>query len=262
VRLKLSPSPRLLPALAACLAAAPALAADPPPAHEQAWDLVRQTAPGQGLLTGETAEIRLLVVAGRGLKVVLTQTGTDTTAAAAGEAASGNELALEVAGPEATFRGAIAPVPGTERAGGPAAKQVEIAPEDLVAGTWTVRVRGEWVPRGPEGYRLSVAGDVKEVLEPAGGLIPAELAQSDPNPVRDNTTIRFTLQEPGDILLGVFDIAGRPVRTLAEGSRGAGAHAVAWNGRDAAGDRVPAGIYFYRLEGAGFDVTRKLVVVR
>ncbi|HMB70749.1 MAG TPA: FlgD immunoglobulin-like domain containing protein, partial [bacterium] len=65
-----------------------------------------------------------------------------------------------------------------------------------------------------------------------------------------------------DILLAVYDIAGRPVRELTAGSRAAGAHAVNWDSRDAAGDRVPPGIYFYRLEGADFDVTRKLVVIR
>jgi hypothetical protein len=250
-------SPYLAPVVAAFLAAAPARAVDSAPA-EEAWDLVRQTAPGEGLLTGETAEIRLLVFGERGLRVVLTQTGIDTT----GAFSPGNDLDLEVVGPEGAFPGVEAPGSGAERAGEPAAEQVEIAREDVVPGTWAVRVRGDWVPRGPEGYRLAVSGDVKEALEPAEEEIPAELAQSDPNPVHDNTTIRFTLFEPGDILLGVYDIAGRPVRTLAEGSRAAGPHAVAWNGRDAGGVRVPAGIYFYRLEGAGFDVTRKLVVVR
>jgi hypothetical protein len=219
---------------------------------------VRETAVGEGLSTGDVAEVRLLVEPERGLRVVLNQIGTDTTRTAS----SGNDLDLEVVGPDGRFAGHALPGEALPESGALPFESVELAPEDVTPGVWTVRVLGAWVPMGREGYRLTVDGDVLEILPPGAETTHAQLAQNDPNPLRDRTTIRFTLARPGDILLGVFDIAGRPVRTLASGSQSAGIHTAAWNGRDAAGDRVAPGIYFYRLEGAGFDLTRKLVVIR
>ena len=201
---------------------------------------------GEGLATGDVVEFRLLVAPDRGLCVILSQTGTDTTRVAS----PGNDLDLEVVSPDGTLRGSVRPGEVEPGAGSLPFERVELTPAQVTPGAWTVRVRGAWVPRG------------REILQPAANPVRAELAQNDPNPVREHTTIRFTLSRPGDILLGVYDIAGRPVRTLASGSRPGGPQAVAWNGRDAEGDWVAPGIYFYRLEGADFDVTRKLVVIR
>jgi hypothetical protein len=222
------------------------------------WDFLRETAPGEGLATGESMEVRLLVAPDRGLRVVLTQTGTDGD----GKASRTNDLDLEVVGPDGAVPGHVLPGEARSEAGALPFERVELSPEAVSPGAWTVRVSGAWVPMGREGYRLAIEGNVQEILQPGAAPAHAELAQNDPNPVRESTTIRFTLSRPGDILLGVYDIAGRPVRTLESGSRAAGSHAVVWNGRDATGDRVPPGIYFYRLEGADFDVTRKLVVIR
>lgn len=232
------------------------IAAEPRTAPE--WDFQREIGPPAGLSTGEVAEIRFLVAAERGLRVVLTQIDADS----GGVASSANDLDLQVEGPDGVFDGHALPEEVSMGPGALPLEHVELAADELTAGVWTVRVLGEWVPSGPQGYRLSVAGDVQEILRPGLGVSRAELSQNDPNPVRDRTTIRFTLEGRGDVLLGVYDIAGRPVRSLASGSFSSGPHAVAWDSRDAAGDRVAPGIYFYRLEGVGIDITRKLVVIR
>jgi hypothetical protein len=101
--------------------------------------------------------------------------------------------------------------------------------------------------------------------EPAAapdGAVVVRLSQNDPNPFAESTEIRFVLTEKALVSLGVFDIAGRRVRTLAEGTFDAGEHSASWDGRDFLGEAVSAGIYFYRLEGEGIDETRKLVVLR
>ena len=101
------------------------------------------------------------------------------------------------------------------------------------------------------------------VAEPAVAPLPERcLAQNDPNPVVAHTEIRFSVPERIPTVLTVFDIAGHRVKTLVEGTPEPGEHTVTWDGRDAAGEPVPSGIYFYRLEAAGIDETRKLVVVR
>ncbi|MBN2172335.1 MAG: T9SS type A sorting domain-containing protein [Candidatus Krumholzibacteriota bacterium] len=102
------------------------------------------------------------------------------------------------------------------------------------------------------------------VAEP--GTEPAAAApvlwQNVPNPFNPATIIDFELPRAGAARLRIFDVAGRLVRTLASGELPAGRHRVRWDGRDGAGKYVASGIYFFRLEAGGHDVTRRMVLVR
>ncbi len=78
---------------------------------------------------------------------------------------------------------------------------------------------------------------------------PAVLALSAlPNPGRGDQRLAFVLPLAGQVRLTVLDLAGRRLATLADGIETAGEHSVSWSGRDAAGRRAPAGVYFARLE--------------
>ena len=94
------------------------------------------------------------------------------------------------------------------------------------------------------------------------GTSRMSLAQNAPNPVTRSTTIRFSLPEPADVRLAVYDVAGRRVTLLADGHRGAGPHELRWDGTDSRGRTLPAGIYFYRLETPSGAMQRKMVLVR
>lgn len=69
-----------------------------------------------------------------------------------------------------------------------------------------------------------------------------------PNPFRAETTLRFTLRRPERVRVTLHDVAGRRLRTLADGRLDAGAHRLAWDGTDEAGRRAAAGVYFVRFE--------------
>ena len=64
------------------------------------------------------------------------------------------------------------------------------------------------------------------------------------------------------INLTVFNVAGQAVRTLASGARDAGRYTVPWDGRDSAGQRVAAGVYFYRLTAGDNTLTKKMTVMQ
>lgn len=83
-----------------------------------------------------------------------------------------------------------------------------------------------------------------------------------PNPFRDLLRVFFTLPAAAPARVAVHDVAGRRVRVLQDGSLTAGAHAVAWTGRDETGAAVAPGVYFLRLEAAGEVRTRKVVLLR
>jgi hypothetical protein len=71
------------------------------------------------------------------------------------------------------------------------------------------------------------------------------------------TSLRYYLPREGNVQLSVFDLAGRRVATLEDGSRAAGFHQTTWVTKD-----VPAGIYFVRAIAAGDRLIRRCVIVR
>jgi hypothetical protein len=82
-----------------------------------------------------------------------------------------------------------------------------------------------------------------------------------PNPFRGGTTIECTLPHSAPISLTIVDLQGREVASLARGlALGAGPHALRWDGRNAVGEPVRAGVYLaiLRLPGA----TARLRLVR
>lgn len=93
---------------------------------------------------------------------------------------------------------------------------------------------------------------------PVASLLGLRVA---PNPFTGATTARFTLTRPQRVELRVFDVSGRWVRTLPGGALSEGAHEAAWDGRDAGGRRVGAGVYFLRVTGADLTVTTRVVRV-
>ena len=94
----------------------------------------------------------------------------------------------------------------------------------------------------------------------AGGR--AGMAPPRPNPARESVALEFSLPASGRARLAAYDLAGRRLATLAEGDFAAGAHARAWDLRDAAGARLPAGLVFVRLETPGGTLTRRLLIAR
>jgi hypothetical protein len=81
-----------------------------------------------------------------------------------------------------------------------------------------------------------------------------------PNPFAGASRFSFTLPREGRVSVKVFGVDGRETVTLADGPRAAGTHTIAWNGRDAHGARVPAGVYFVRVSAP--DRTQRMKLVR
>jgi hypothetical protein len=81
-----------------------------------------------------------------------------------------------------------------------------------------------------------------------------------PNPLRTHGEIAYTLTTAGEVRLTVVDVAGRVRAVLADGAQIRGRHTARWDARDGAGNALPAGVYFARLEVAGEVSSRKLVI--
>ncbi|MBD3378686.1 DUF11 domain-containing protein [candidate division KSB1 bacterium] len=89
-----------------------------------------------------------------------------------------------------------------------------------------------------------------------------ELMQNYPNPFNPETLIRFKVKQAGHVRLGVYNMKGQLIRTLAQGPIQAGAHTVVWDGRDYNGRMVPSGPYLYTIEINNFEQTRKMMLLK
>ena len=81
-----------------------------------------------------------------------------------------------------------------------------------------------------------------------------------PNPVRTAATLSFTLPTAAHVELRIYDVTGREVGVLADGTYEPGVHPVTWNARDGQGRSLASGIYFARLRAANAERTQRLVV--
>jgi len=138
-------------------------------------------------------------------------------------------------------------------------------------GVWRVKVKGRNVPVGGakgQPYAVTATGAITTsgVEETAWkeSVLPSDfdLGAAVPNPLGDQTDISFALPKASTVTLRVFTLTGQLVKTLAEGQHSAGIHRASWDGRDLLGNKVPSGVYFYRLEAPSFSSTKKMVVVR
>ncbi|MBI5837070.1 MAG: PQQ-binding-like beta-propeller repeat protein [Candidatus Eisenbacteria bacterium] len=87
------------------------------------------------------------------------------------------------------------------------------------------------------------------------------LRQNAPNPFAGRTAIRFELPTAQQVKLEIYDVSGRMVRGLRNGSVRAGVHTAAWDGRDARGRALGSGMYFARLQAAGGTLVRKMTLL-
>jgi hypothetical protein len=99
--------------------------------------------------------------------------------------------------------------------------------------------------------------------------IPAEpLSENNsynfPNPCQDSTTIRFSLEKPADVNIGIYDLAGKKVwgKDLQSAATRAGVNYLTWNTVNDMDTLVANGIYVLKISADGKLVTKKVAVVR
>ena len=100
-------------------------------------------------------------------------------------------------------------------------------------------------------------------------LIPEKTAllANYPNPFNPETWIPYHLAKPADVTLTIYAANGAVVRTIALGHQVAGMYqsrsrAVYWDGRNAIGEPVASGIYFYTLTAGDYTATRKMLIIK
>ena len=104
-------------------------------------------------------------------------------------------------------------------------------------------------------------------LDGIGQPTQNRLLQNYPNPFNPETWIPYQLAEDSSVSVSIYDTTGQLVRNLSLGFQSAGFYnsqerAAYWDGRNALGERVASGIYFYTFQAGQFRVTRQMVILK
>ena len=102
------------------------------------------------------------------------------------------------------------------------------------------------------------------VMSADNDVLPAvfRLHQNYPNPFNPETMIQFDVPQRVDLILSVYDLLGRRLKTLVKDNLDIGSYSIKWNGSSDAGEMLPSGMYFYELHSSKFHSVKKLILVK
>ena len=125
-------------------------------------------------------------------------------------------------------------------------------------------VLGRSVEGGPGGAFVFLNQGISAATAIAAETVPTPsafvLGANYPNPFNPATTIPFAVPaEAGDVDLTIYNVLGQSVRQVWNGPLAAGEHRLTWDGRDAQGQSVAAGVYLVRLHQGDQTRIRKMV---
>lgn len=93
------------------------------------------------------------------------------------------------------------------------------------------------------------------------------LLQNFPNPFNPETWIPYHLSDAANVSISIYDTTGGLIKTIPIGYQSEGFYsnrerAAYWDGRNAIGERVVSGVYFYRLVTPTFQQTRRMIILK
>ncbi|MFC1729198.1 FlgD immunoglobulin-like domain containing protein [candidate division KSB1 bacterium] len=83
-----------------------------------------------------------------------------------------------------------------------------------------------------------------------------------PNPFNPVTSINFSIKEPVNVSIKVYNLLGQEVKTLVNREMPAGAHRVLWDGTNNFGISVAGGIYIYRMVAGQSVISKKMILLK
>ncbi len=107
----------------------------------------------------------------------------------------------------------------------------------------------------------------REIIQPKSLPKSFVLLQNYPNPFNPETWFPYELADDATVTFRIYNTRGHLVRQLDLGRRAAGSYleralAAYWDGKDATGQGVSSGIYFYQIQADDFSALRRMVIIR
>ena len=139
--------------------------------------------------------------------------------------------------------------------------------------SFTVEAVQQWIQDardiGADAQTIAVLEQFLAVLTQRTQPTPEKtvLLANYPNPFNPETWIPYQLAQPAEVTISIHAIDGALVRTLPFGEMPAGVYqsrsrAAYWDGKNAHGEQVASGVYFYTLKAGQFTATRKMLILK
>jgi len=112
---------------------------------------------------------------------------------------------------------------------------------------------------------LQVVEKVMVNVENHQPVLPTEfiLSQNYPNPFNANTTINYHVPDGNNhIVLEIYDVLGKKVRTLVNEELSAGEYSILWDGKDDKRMKVSSGIYLYKFSTGDVTISRRMTLLK
>ena len=141
-------------------------------------------------------------------------------------------------------------------------RTVAVSPGDIMNRVYAAAVEPEAVPFD---NRDSVMVHVRvKTSVSKDAVIPSMfvLRQNYPNPFNPGTSFSYDVPAVVGVRLAIYNMLGQAVRTLVDEIQPAGSYSVTWDGRDAAGRLVGAGVYLYQLSAGEYTEARKMLMLK
>jgi len=89
-----------------------------------------------------------------------------------------------------------------------------------------------------------------------------ELSQNYPNPFNPETTIQYQLAKDCQVRISIYNIQGQKIGTIVDEFQPVGYYSRIWHAVDMAGNRLPSGVYVYRIDTEYFSQFRKMILMK
>ncbi|MBL7013831.1 MAG: T9SS type A sorting domain-containing protein [Candidatus Marinimicrobia bacterium] len=95
-------------------------------------------------------------------------------------------------------------------------------------------------------------------------IIPHDfrLDQNYPNPFNPSTQIPYALPNDANVIVTIYDVIGRQVRSLVQENKPAGYYTALWNATNDLGFPVSAGIYIYSIQAGDYRAVKKMILMK
>jgi hypothetical protein len=80
-----------------------------------------------------------------------------------------------------------------------------------------------------------------------------------PNPFTDLITMKYSINSEANVTMEITDIIGKQVLKSNFGKQKEGYHIWEWKSTDSNGNKVPSGVYFYKVKANGFSYEGKII---
>ena len=125
-----------------------------------------------------------------------------------------------------------------------------------------LEVNGASCQFGLDDIYWSGGGEVLAISDFNTSVDRFELKDNYPNPFNPLTLINYKLPTDGLVNITIYDMMGRKVKTLVNGSQTSGYKSVQWNATNDRNEPVSAGLYLYMIQAGDFRQTKKMVLLK